>query len=260
VGSGEVVFEHAGSLENPILVAGMGLFVNGTPDMYQLVDQKTASMTLAILRDVSVATYIGIKAGTLTFTGTPADGCRISMATFFQNRIYTSSLNTSGVLGALALPGSGYNFEQCVIRIADLADALASPDALDIGEYTLASDWAYEQRRRNSTTLYEPRENGRRTSVLTITLPFDETDIWETRRTAQTNMQADLVWANGTVTQTLRIPLMQVTNVTGRNISGPGAPSPTVEFTLLVDDGGLNAFAGMTFGASTNTEYNISEV
>lgn len=260
IGSGDVVFEHTADLDNPVLVAGMGLWTNGTPDIYSLVDQKTSSITLALRRDISNAVYTGIKANTFTLNGTPADGCRVTLGTFFQSRLYNTIINTNTILNALPLPGNGYNFEQVTMRIADLADALAGGDAVDIGEYTLTSTWNMEQRRRNSTTLYEPRENGRRLSTLSVTLPFDETDIWETRRTAQTNLQADIAWNNGTVTQTLRIPLMQVTNVTGRNIAGPGAPSPTVEFTILVDTDALNAFTGFTFGSSTLKEYNLSEV
>lgn len=261
VGTGDLVFEHSGILASPILTVGMGLWTDGAPnpDYYDLVDQKTASMTVAFLGDVSNRSCYGLKANTLTFSGTPADGCRITLGSLFQNQTLTSSVNTTGVLQALTLPTDGFAFEQLTIRIADLADAIAGGDAVSIGSYSLVSDWAMEQRQRNSTTRYEPRENGRRNSTLTVTLPFYETNQYDTWWRAQTNLQCDMVWTNGTRTNTLRIPLMQITNVTGTNVDGPGAPSPTVEFRLLVDSGALNVNTNFDFGDNSKTEYRLTE-
>lgn len=259
IGTGDLVFEHSGLLNSPILTVGMGDWTDSTPDRYDLVDQKTASMTIAFLGDVSNRSCYGIKANTFTLSGTPADGCLITLGCLFQNQTLVSTENDTTILEALTLPTDGFAFEQLTIRIADLTDAIAGGDAVSISSYSLVSDWAMEQRQRNSTTRYEPRENGRRSSTLTVTLPFYETNQYDTWWRAQTNLQCDMVWTNGTRTDTLRIPLMQITNLTGTNVDGPGAPAPTVEFRLLVDSGALNINTNFDFGPTTKTEYRLSE-
>lgn len=262
-GSGTISLLDDLTLQNPILEQAFGLFVNGTPDRYDVVDQTTTALTFALERPLAVEEYAGLQINQLELLGNPADGCSVNLDCFFRAKSNVSVVNTHATLSALLTadpPGAELLFDDVVIRLADLADALAGGDAVQVLSYSLSMNRNMEQRLVNSLTPLAARENAKRTTTLTLTLPYDSTLQHEAWWRAQTNLQADITWTLGGITRTLPIPLCRITNVTGRDVPGEGANSPVLTITPLVDLSDLNTNAGFDFGQASRIEMRMTEV
>lgn len=247
-------------LQNLLLKQFFGTLATDTPvggtNTYQLdaaIDGK--HITFALDKTVSVHEWASLKTSELTITGNPTDGIRINASGFAHSLELSSVINTTVVLDALTASGDIMLFQDATLRIADLADAINSSDAIEISEFEITINRQLEAVEINSRERREPLENGFRESMLTITIPQYEADTFIDWHKAHECLQADLTITDGTNTYVINMPLMLVESHE-EPITGPEFTVHEVTFTLHPDTGGLNAFMTLQ---DTDTELEIQE-
>ena len=214
------------------------------------------ALTVAIDKQVAVFEFAGWKPSTFTITGNPTDGIVIAVDGFAKSLDLASVLNTTASLAALTEPGSFYTFAQAVIRVGDLADALASP-----GDDFLPSDLSIELNRNldavevNSTDRTEALENAFRESTFTFTIPQYSSNFFIDAHQAHTSLQCDITLTNGSNTKTVRMPKLIVIDYTA-NITGPEFVTHEIIMQILPDPEADNAFMTLQ---NTASELEIQE-
>jgi len=211
--------------------------------------------TVAIDKQVSVYEFAGFKGSTLTISGNPGDGIRISIDGFAVNLDLDSVLNTSGTLQALAEGGFILLFQDATFRLGDLADALQASDAIDVSEFSIEINRQLEPVEVNSHQRTEALENGFRESTLTFTVPQYQSDFIVDAHRNHTQLQFDIVITNGASVKTIQGPRLVVTEYSN-SVGGPEFLTLEVTCQLLPDSNGANAFMTLQ---NVNSELEIIE-
>lgn len=212
-------------------------------------------LTVAIDKQVAVFEWAGYKTSSLTISGSPTDGIIVSCDGFAKSLDLASVLNTSASLAALAEGDVFYTFQQAVVRIGDLADALAAGDSFEMSEFSIELNRNLEPVEVNAQDRTEALENNFRESTFTITIPQYQSNFFIDAHRAHTRLQCDIVMTNGTATKTIRMPKLIVTDYTA-NISGPEYVTHEVTMQILPDPDADNAFMTLQ---NTASELEIQE-
>lgn len=104
-------------------------------------------------------------------------------------------------------------FQQCIMRLGDLNDALDSNDAIDISNFTLSinHNLAIDQQTTTSQKyIMEPVRSGRREVTLTITLPRFTEDAQFAWLAAATLLQCDIIFTSGAYIFKLEMPTLLI--------------------------------------------------
>lgn len=213
-------------------------------DMQETVDG--VSLSVAIAKQVSVHEYAGFKVNQLTLSGSPTDAVRIAAAGFAKSRSLTSSTNTAGTLAALSDPANIIQYHHLVLRVGDLADALAGGDAISPASFELTLTRNLEPALVNSQTPLEALENNFREGMLTLEIPRYTADTFLNWHSSHTTLQADLIFTSGSLVKTIRLPQLLVVSAPA-NIGGPGLVPVTVTLSLQSNRDAANAQSGFTF-------------
>lgn len=218
-------------------------------DHYDMQDEVDGTgLTVAIPKRVSVHEFAGFKPSELVISGTPTDGVRIAATGMARSRSLTSSTNTQSVLDALTPPAATayMQYYHLVLRVADLADALASGDAVSLGSYTLNLNRNHEASLVNSQFILEPKENNKRLGSLVLDIPRYEADTFLSWHDNHTILQADLTFTSGALSKIIRLPQLLVVSAPP-NVSGPGFVPLTITLSLHGNADNANANTGFTF-------------
>lgn len=238
-----------------------GSFLTNTPgsgqNTYSLVNSiDSIGYTVAIDKQVDVYEFAGYKAGTLTVSGTPTDGIRVTLANGFAKSLsLTSVLNTGVTLEALSEEGNILLFQDMVFRVADQVDALQSSDAINVTDFTVEINRQLQAIEVNSHNRTEALENGFRESTLKFKVGQYDSDFFVNAHKAHTKLQFDMVITNGSSTKTIQSPLLVVRDYKN-NVSGPTFVTLEVTCQLVPDPTGSNAFMTLQ---NVNSELEIIE-
>jgi hypothetical protein len=234
-------------VRQPLLEQFFGTWTDGDPNedfytMDDIIDGK--GLTVAINKGVSVHEFAGVKVGSWTLSGSPADAVRWSADVFAQSRSLTSVTNTSAVLAALGEPGDPMQFHDLTLRIGDQANDLASGDDVDVENFSLQINRNMIQKQVNSTTLLEARENAFQDGTLTIQLPLYDSDQFITWHANHTPLQASLIFSAGGNTKYINLPQLLVVQA-NPVFSGPELVGYSVPLSLHHNLGGSNGNTDM---------------
>jgi hypothetical protein len=212
-------------------------------------------LTIAIDKTISVFEWSGYKTSSFTMTGNPSDGIVIAADGFAKSLDLSSVLNTSATLAALGEPGFFYTFQNAVVRIGDLVDALAAGDAFEISDFSIELNRGLEPVEVNAQDRTEALENAFRESTFTITVPQYQSDFFIDAHRAHTSLQCDIVMTNGSNSKSVFMPLLIVTDYSA-NVGGPEFVTHEVTMQIIPDPGGSNAFMTLQ---NTASELEIQE-
>jgi hypothetical protein len=209
-------------------------------DMQDTIDDK--GLTLAIDKQVSVHEFAGFKVSELQISGTPTDGVRWQATGVAKSRSLTSVTNTSVTLAALSEPGTPMVFHELVLRVGDLADALASGDNVEhLGGFTLTINRNLESAPINSQQLEEALENNFRDATLVLNVTRYDTDQWINWQTNHTTLQATLTFTRSSAYKIIQLPQLLVTSCP-TNVGGPGMIPATINLSLHPNRDNSNTF------------------
>lgn len=217
-------------------------------DEYQLQTRIDRSFTFAEnKRDAVVHEYDGLEIATATLAGNANDGFRWTLDTLGNQRAITGTVNSAAGLQLLGIPAGDIHWEDMVLRIGELDDALASP----------ADDFCPESislpLNRNAThSIVNKRQplrgqtNGHFDATLGFTLPRVDTDQFITWKEAGTLLQADITLSDGSSTKVVRFPVGRVTTAP-QPTSGPELGTSDIELMFEHNRDGANANPGFDF-------------
>jgi hypothetical protein len=191
----------------------------------------------------------------LTISGTPSDGLVITVDGFAKSLDLASVLNTTASLAALGTAGFITTFQQSVVRVADLVDALQASDAFEVSEWSIELDRGLEAVEVNAADRTEALENAFRESTFTMTIPQYQSDFFVDAHRAHTALQADIVVTNGANTKTIKMPKLLVLDYNA-NVGGPEFVTHEVTMQIIPDPENANTFMSLQ---NNNSEIEIIE-
>jgi hypothetical protein len=206
------------------------------PANYTLLDDlDQEGATYAIDKIVDMWVFSGYKPNVLTVSGSPGEGVRLAYDGFATSLAIdpSSPLNNRARLDTLGVfTENNIRFRHLTLLIGDYVDALAAPaDRFYVSNFTLTCNRALETDEVNDEFLQEAIANGWRESTLSIAIPRYSNNTFRTWHKNHTDLQATLIFDNGTKTKTIYLPRMKVSQVPV-NVDGPGRSPLTVNFTL----------------------------
>lgn len=246
---GGVVYPWRTDVGSILLKRFFGDYQEDTPEAGQNTYVLTNSIdqigtTIAIDKQVKVYEFAGFKGSNFKLTGSPGDGIRISLDGFAVLLDTESILNTSETLEALDEEGFILLFQDAVLRIADLDDALAGGDALDVSVFSVEMNRNLDAVEVNSHNRTEALENNFRESRFTFTVPQYSSDFVVDAHRAHTPLQADITITSGAFVKIIQMPKLIVLEYKN-NVGGPGFLQIAVTCQVIPDPEGTNAFMTM---------------
>jgi len=231
-----------------------GLYASGK---YTLSPQrKGKGLTLAVNEQISVKTAIGCKVSQIVLASSLTD-VRLTATIIGQTLIRNSSKNTLAVLQQLADSDRNLLHRHLTFLIGDQVNALNTTDdhTFRPGTYTLTMAMPHDQVFIDSPYADEPLDNGFPTYTLAIAVPRHLTDVFKTWQAANTGLQAQATWTNGTNTL---VVLLQSLNLQTAPITTPGPGVRAITLTLHASEGLVVYTASTISAASGDNSYNDS--
>lgn len=224
-------------------ISGSGPYVH----TIDLGEDISRSISLHIEKDVSVWSFGGLSVNTATFTSAPGTNpAQLSCSIIGKNldrstthRAALDALSASGIPRML--------FHQCVLRIADCADALQASDEVGHSnlELVINNNLITDQRDTESGLyILQPFANDRREITLNITIPRYMGDEFLDYYTNATNLQADIVFTSGAYIWKLELPTLRV-KACDAMIDSAGIVPVNVSMQAYRNDGNTN-MSGIT--------------
>ena len=220
------------------------------PANYTLLeDLDQMGATYAIDKIVDMWVFSGYKPNVLTISGSPGDNVRLAYEGFATSLAIdpSSPLNNRARLDSLGVfTEANIRHRHLTLLIGDYDDALASPDEFFVSSFTLTCNRALETDEVNDEFLQEAIANGWRETSFQIAIPRYQDNVFRSWHANHTDLQATLVFVNGTKSKTIYLPRMQVSQVP-LNVSGPGRSPLNVSFTCHPNvDNDFGRFADIT--------------
>jgi len=268
----DMVYDERNGDVTPNLFVGTDLFLaaamgDETWDAVNLSNQITltedvdAAITIALLKG-SVGTnllweFLGCKCGSFSLEGQSGQNSHIKgvFEWICYNLKRSSCVNTSTDLTTLpsAVPNRVL-FGDGVFRIGDISDALAVGDKIPFTKFSFKCNnnltdtefaTAENSGHTDDTLILESLRNGFRESTFNFTLPRYNSTVLQAAYEANTPLQADLVFTNGTKKFILYLPHLVITKFTAP-ISGAEILPVEIECSLM-RGAAYNNGAGNTF-------------
>jgi len=217
--------------------------VNGT-NKYTLADDISVSYTAAINKGVSVWEMQGGKVNTLEISATAGGKGQISVGLIGKNLLRTGDsgiINTATTINNLAptVEPTIMTLDQLTVRLNTIASgALTNADEQAISEFTFSlnnnlSDPTFAS---GSTLTLEPIRNGFREVTLKLTFPRYEADTLLGYYDNNTELQADLKFANGSKQFNILLPRFVISEVPEAAVGGAEIVPLTVTFKALYNN------------------------
>ena len=226
-----------------------GELVKNTAEVNGIVDsasstQITATASIFVSGDVGKYIHIGTEARIIsvvnasdTITVTPA----FSSTPSKNDTFVITAINSEGSLDLLpdTIPEL-MTFNQMTFRIGDHSDALGDGDRVCISSFELSlnnnltSDEQASPCAENSDakTQIQPVRNGFREVTLSIEMPRYNADTFQTWKAANTALQSDIIFTDGTSSFKIFLPNLEIID-SGAALAGAGAVKQTVTFKAL---------------------------
>ena len=199
-----------------VLEAALGSVATG---VYDIVDTNSKVLRLEFEKVTSRWRIGSAKVNRLVISGQKGEAVKITVGLVGDDLTRSSTTFPS-----LSLAGSSrVLFHQGTFRFADTVDALASGDAvgLESFELTFERNFKTDDYTNQARTILEPKENGFRRVTLRVKLPRYEADTFIDWKDNGTDVQADMVFTDGTKTFKIEIPQMLAFEGFNANIGGP---------------------------------------
>lgn len=187
--------------------AGSGPWVH----TISLAEDITKSLSVHVEKDVNVHTTTGIRFNSGTLVIEPGI---VRWDFDCVSKLVSRGTTYRATLAGLsdAKKGSLF-FHQTTLRIGDLANALAAPDAVEFSSlnFTLSHNLSPDHRGATSGKYaLEHRRSGRREVTLSVTLPrFKDSALIDFQK-AETPLQADITITDGTNIFLLEFPTLKI--------------------------------------------------
>jgi len=218
-------------------------------NQYKVADQVVNSLTLAVLKDVSVWELPGVKVNTLNIKGSAGGAIEFSADIIAKTLLRTGDsgiVNTSGGINGISQTGVPitFLFDDLIFRIGDQSDALASGDQLKIDDFSFDGNnnlsepqfSTEDSSHTDSRLTLEPKRNGFRDVKLTFKLPRYESDQIFTWLNNDTALQADLKFSRSGYEFNILLPNIKLVDPKAP-ISGAELVAPTFEIIALRNNG-----------------------
>lgn len=239
-------------------------------NLYTVADNLPSYTIAALKRTGVVWENIGCMINTLEISGSMSNQtCQFSAGLIGYKQLQTADAgitNTSATFTGLtpANEPSKLLFQDLVIRVADVANALAVGDKINVSEFNLSinnnlEDPVFATPDNTTHTSSEfPMEylrNGLREVNLSLTLPRYSSETYFQALLAATTLQADLIWTVGSYNFKIFLPLLKVIEPSAPT-SGAEIIPQTVNLEAHWNAGatGLNTYMVNTAGANITGE------
>lgn len=178
-----------------------------------LAEDPTRSLSVHIEKDVNVHGVAGLvlNTGTLVIEPGPIRWDFDCAA----KQIYRDTTHRATLTGLTDPKKGNLHFNQCTVRLGDLANALGS-DSDDVEfsslSITIANNFAIDHRGATSGDyILQPRRSGRRGEItLAFTLPRFKDSIFTDWEQAETPLQCDITFTDGTNIFLLEFPTLKI--------------------------------------------------
>jgi hypothetical protein len=195
------------------LPSGTGPFVH----TISKAEDPLRSLSLHLEKDVNVWSINGIVINSLSL-GCGPDGVNVACDVVGKGPILQATTHRAA-LAALTDPEKPrLMFHQAVVRIGDLADALADGDKQEISNWTWTWNNSFAVDHRTVKSGYfraQPRRSGWAECTLSITLPRYEADTILEWHKNQTKLQCDITFTNGNYIFKIQMPTLYIKDCDG---------------------------------------------
>jgi len=237
---------------------------------YSMSDDVDTSLTIALDKQVAVWEMQGAKCSDFSIKGalgqlTTWQGNYIGKQTLITGD--TGIVNTAASIAALAPTGDPVNavLQDAIVRIGATGSALAAADQAEINEFDLQINHAlrgptYATPANTGHTdaqfSLESRRDGYREVSILFTVPEYSANQIFTWAGADTTLQCDIKYTNGTNEFNIYVPKAKITESPEVPTDGAATPSYQFRLTALVN-GGFNTDMTFTDASAIASELGI---
>ncbi|MFH1378905.1 MAG: phage tail tube protein [bacterium] len=208
-------------------------------NQYTVADQIDEHLTVCINDQVSLREYISAMVRGFTFTLSQNENGQFDFDLIAKEEYKTGDAGITNAIADLAAldPTSmlvtPLRFDDATFRIADVANVLASGDAVGISSVTISFRRSLTDAQfttASSSRTIRPRENAAREVTLSFDIPRYDSTTFLAWRDNKTELQADLKFTSGTYQFNFHLPCVEILTL-GKPLSGPGLYMQTVNCT-----------------------------
>jgi hypothetical protein len=188
---------------------------------YEFTNDLDAWFHLELDKVLKRYRYPSCMVNSLTITGDAGSDTPIQCTT---NLVTQSETRSDTALDSYSPTWDSAYFNECILRIGNLDDALDSGDELAINSFEITVENNLEtDGPQNSTTIVEPARNGFRNVMLKLGFPryITGTNALDAFKIAGTLLQATLVITDGSSSLSFYFPEMKITEGGNWPVGGP---------------------------------------
>jgi len=195
--------------------------------VYTFTDAFAKIFRMEIDKQVSRWRFDGVMIDTLELSGRAGEIWKMRLGLVCRSITRSATAFPSLSIANRSRMRFSNSSSNSYFRLADLGDALAAGDKMEMSEITfrinnnLTKDLAGNQQR----TILQPRRGGFREVSLSITAPIYTADTIPAWKDAGTTLQADIYNTDGTKTFKLELPEMLITSGFGAPVESAGVLS-----------------------------------